>query len=90
MTCGDSGGCAGGLGAVWRGGGVGYLWIRARAAVRLAEIDEEALSTQLQVLPPGSRISKRRPGQSETVVQIGGLTGSQGGLGGYRHAASKL
>lgn len=70
------------LGLCGGAAGVGYLWIRARAAVRLAEIDEEALSTQLQVLPPGSWISKRRPGQSETVVQIGGLTGSQGGLGG--------
>lgn len=59
------------------GARVSYLWIRVRAAARLAEIDEEALSTQLRALPPGSRISKRRIGQSETVVEIGGHSSRQ-------------
>lgn len=56
-----------------------FLWVRARTAVQLAEIDEEALSTQLRSLPPGSSISKRRHGQSETVVRIGGYSGHEDG-----------
>lgn len=61
---------------------VGYLWVRARGAARLAEIEEAALSAQLLVLPPGSRISKRRVGQSETVIEIGGPSGCQEGSDG--------
>ncbi|MFJ3923283.1 hypothetical protein [Streptomyces sp. NPDC090022] len=52
---------------------LGYRWIKARAAVRRAEPDQQGLSARIRSLPPGSRLTERTADREvEIVVGAGG------------------
>lgn len=54
-----------------------FQWIRSRTAVRLYQLEQQAISDRVRCLPVGSRLSERAGGR-ETVVEVGSHVGSRG------------
>ncbi|MFI2077579.1 hypothetical protein [Streptomyces triculaminicus] len=51
-----------------------YTWIRGRTQVRLTGLHEQGLSDRLRALPPGSRMTHKRPHEEEVVIEVGSTT----------------
>lgn len=47
-----------------------YVWLRGRATVQLARLNEDGLSRRVATLPPGSRLTEQRK-ESRVTVEVG-------------------
>ncbi|MFI6013359.1 hypothetical protein ACIBAG_31915 [Streptomyces sp. NPDC051243] len=50
---------------------LGYRWIKTRAEVRRAELEQKGLSERIRSLPPGSRLTEKSASR-EVDITVGG------------------
>ncbi|SDP62541.1 hypothetical protein SAMN04487981_12960 [Streptomyces sp. cf386] len=51
---------------------LGYRWIKARAEVRRAELEQQGLSERIRCLPTGSRLTEKSADR-EVDITVGGI-----------------
>jgi hypothetical protein len=66
-------------GVIACGGRALYVWLRGRAAIQIAQLNDRGLTRRVQVLPPGSRVIEQRADRSEVVIEVGRPAGGRGG-----------
>ncbi|MEU6068609.1 MULTISPECIES: hypothetical protein [Streptomyces] len=61
------------------GGRALYVWLRGRAAIQIAQLNDHGLTRRVQSLPPGSRLVEHHADRGEVVIEVGRPVGKRGG-----------
>ncbi|MEV2235501.1 hypothetical protein AB0H69_44080 [Streptomyces phaeochromogenes] len=66
-------------GVIACGGRALYVWLRGRAAIQIAQLNDHGLTRRVRALPPGSRLTEQRADRSEVVIEVGSSADRRGG-----------
>ncbi|GLP69152.1 hypothetical protein TUSST3_57750 [Streptomyces sp. TUS-ST3] len=66
-------------GVIACGGRALYVWLRGRAAIQIAQLNDRGLTRRVQVLPPGSLVIEQRADRSEVIIEVGRPADRRGG-----------